>query len=421
MKRIFFILLLLISSITFSQDISGQWNGVLEVQGTSLHLNFNINKNATGFDSTMDSPDQGAKGIPVTTTTFENRVLKLAITNAGIEYEGNLDANNQFIGNFKQAGRTFPMNLSFSKIEKELVEETSKEVNVNYIETDIVLETKTGKLFGTLTTPKQFSKIPVALIIAGSGPTDRNCNNSMMKSDAYKKLAHELAEKNIATVRFDKRGIAASTAAGLSESELRFENYVTDANDWIQLLKKDKRFSKIAIIGHSEGSTIGIMAATNADNYISIAGPGQSADKTLKEQLGAQSKEIQEATFPIIESLANGKIVENVDPNFNSLFRKSVQPYLISWFQYDPQVEIKKLNIPILIIQGTNDIQVSVDDAKRLSNANPKAKLLLIEKMNHIFRVSDGDRQANIATYDKPYLPLAPELVKAISDFILKK
>ena len=202
---------------------------------------------------------------------------------------------------------------------------------------------------------------------------------------------------------------------------MRFENYVKDANDWIQLLKKDNRFSVITIIGHSEGSTIGMIAAKNADKYISIAGPGQSADKVLKEQLGAQSKEIQEATFPIIESLANGKLVDTVTPDFNSLFRKSVQPYLISWFQYDPQLEIQKLNIPILIIQGTNDLQVSVDDAKRLSKANPKAQLLLIEKMNHIFRILDGNRQANIATYDQPNLPIAPELVKSISDFILNK
>lgn len=420
MKRIFLITLLLISSITYSQDISGQWNGVLEVQGTALHLVFNINKTATGYESTMDSPDQGAKGIPVTTTTFENAVLKIAITNAGIAYEGTLDNSKTIIGNFKQAGRTFPMNLTFSKVEKEITT-APKDVTINYDETDIVLETPTGKIFGTLTTPKQFSKIPVALIIAGSGPTDRNCNNSMMKSDAYKKLAHELAEKKIASVRYDKRGISASAAAGLSESELRFENYVKDANDWIQLLKKDNRFSVITIIGHSEGSTIGMIAAKNADKYISIAGPGQSADKVLKEQLGAQSKEIQEATFPIIESLANGKLVDTVTPDFNSLFRKSVQPYLISWFQYDPQLEIQKLNIPILIIQGTNDLQVSVDDAKRLSKANPKAQLLLIEKMNHIFRILDGNRQANIATYDQPNLPIAPELVKSISDFILNK
>ena len=420
MKRIFLITLLLISSISYSQDISGQWNGVLEVQGTALHLVFNINKTATGYESTMDSPDQGAKGIPVTITTFENVVLKIAITNAGIAYEGTLDKSNTIIGNFKQAGRTFPMNLSFSKVEKEIIT-APKDIIINYIETDVVLETPTGKLFGTLTTPKQFSKIPVTLIIAGSGPTDRNCNNSMMKSDAYKKLAHELAEKNIASVRYDKRGISASAAAGLSESELRFENYVNDANDWIQLLKKDNRFSVITIIGHSEGSTIGMIAAKNADKYISIAGPGQSADKVLKEQLGAQSKEIQEATFPIIESLANGKLVDAVTPDFNSLFRKSVQPYLISWFQYDPQLEIQKLNIPILIIQGTNDLQVSVDDAKRLSKANPKAQLLLIEKMNHIFRILDGNRQANIATYDQPNLPIAPELVKSISDFILNK
>jgi alpha/beta superfamily hydrolase len=313
------------------------------------------------------------------------------------------------------------MNLSFAKPKNEVVSETPSSIDQNFIETEIVLETKTGKIFGTLTTPKTFSTIPVALIIAGSGPTDRNCNNSMMKSDAYKKLAHQLAQKNIASVRYDKRGIAASIEAGLSEADLRFENYIDDAKEWTALLKKDKRFSSTTIIGHSEGSTIGMIAAKNANKYISIAGPGQSADKVLKTQFKSQPKEIQEIAFPIIDSLSSGKLVDKVDPNFNSLFRKSVQPYLISWYKCDPQLEIQKLKIPVLILQGTNDIQVSVDEAKKLSAANKNAKLVIIENMNHVCIIIEGDRQANMATYNKSNLPLAPELISEITDFILQK
>jgi len=290
----------------------------------------------------------------------------------------------------------------------------------NSTESDITLTTKTGQIFGTLTLPKSFSKGPVVLIIAGSGPTDRNCNNPMAKCDAYRKLAYALSANNIASVRYDKRGIAKSAAAMSQESDIRFDHYVNDAKEWIELLKQDKRFSEIIIVGHSEGSLIGMIAATNADKFISIAGPGESADKTLKTQLSAQPKEIQDMTFPIIDSLANGKTVDNVNPMLASLFRASVQPYLISWFKYDPQIEIKKLTIPILIIQGTNDIQVKVDDANRLSAANPKAQLVLIDKMNHILRLIDGDTQANLATYNQPSLPLADELVSSITHFILK-
>ena len=290
----------------------------------------------------------------------------------------------------------------------------------NFIETQIILKTKSGEIFGTLTTPKKSSNLPVALIIAGSGPTDRDCNNPMMKNDAYKKLAYGLSDNNIASLRYDKRGIAESKAAGMSEADLRFDDYVNDAKEWIQLLKQDKRFSKIIVIGHSEGSLIGMIAATTADKFISIAGAGKAADKILKEQLSAQPKQVQDLSFPIIDSLAKGKIVENVNPMLNALFRTSVQPYMISWFKYDPQVEIQKLTVPTLIIQGTNDIQVTVDDAKLLSKANSQSQLILIDKMNHIFRTVEGDRQANIATYNNATLPLADGFVKDIANFILK-
>ncbi|MBC7747236.1 MAG: alpha/beta hydrolase [Methylotenera sp.] len=312
------------------------------------------------------------------------------------------------------------MDLSRVKIEKEKTVTASENKDTNFIETKIILKTKSGDIFGTLTTPKKFSNISVALIIAGSGPTDRDCNNPMMKCDAYKKLAYGLAENNIASLRYDKRGIAESKTAGKSETDLRFDDYVNDAKEWIQLLKQDKRFSKVIVVGHSEGSLIGMIASTTADKFISIAGPGQSADKTIKEQLSTQPKEVQDLSYPIIDSLVKGKTVDNVNPMLNSLFRTSVQPYMISWFKYDPQIEIQKLSIPILILQGTNDMQVTVEDAKRLSKANPKSQLILVDKMNHIFRTVDGDKQANIATYNNSSLPLADEFLKDIVNFVLK-
>ncbi|MDZ4714175.1 MAG: alpha/beta fold hydrolase [Cytophagales bacterium] len=289
------------------------------------------------------------------------------------------------------------------------------------VSSPLALQTNTGTIAGTLLTPAQFRKIPVVLIIAGSGPTDRDGNNPMMKNNSLKMLAMELGRNGIATLRYDKRGIGESKAAAKSEADLRFNDYVNDAKDWIQLLKQDKRFSKVIVIGHSEGSLIGMIAAGNADKFISIAGAGQSADKILKEQLSAQPQGVQDIAFPILDSLANGHLVNKVNPMLNSIFRPSVQPYMISWFRYDPQVEIKKLSIPVLILQGTNDIQVSTADAERLSAANPAAKLVLLEGMNHILKNVPGDRQANIATYGNPTLPLADILITITRDFILKK
>lgn len=290
-----------------------------------------------------------------------------------------------------------------------------------FVETKITLQTSTGDIYGTLTTPVSFSQCPVALIIAGSGPTDRDGNNIKMKNNSLKILATELSGKGIASLRYDKRGIAESKAAGKSEADLRFDDYITDAAGWIDMLKKDKRFTQVIVIGHSEGSLIGMVVAAKADMFVSVSGAGRSADKVLKQQLGAQPKEIQDLSFPIIDSLKTGKTVADAPAMLYALFRPSVQPYMISWFKYDPALEIKKLSIPTLIVQGTNDIQVSVEDAKLLSAANPKATLLLIENMNHILRIVPGDRQANIAAYGNAELPVANELVKGISDFILKK
>ena len=419
-KNLLISFLLSLSIIAFGQDITGKWNGLLKVPGVQLRLIFHINKTDTGYSAIMDSPDQGANGIPMSRANFEKSVLTVELTTLQLEYTGKLDSTGMVVGTFKQAGQSFPMNLSRGLIEKEKIVTASEIKDTAFIETEIILRTKSGQLFGTLTTPKKYSKIPVALIIAGSGPTDRDCNQAMMQCNAYKKLAYGLAGNNIASLRYDKRGVAKSIEAAKSESDLRFEDYINDAKEWIQLLKKDNRFSKIIVIGHSEGSLIGMIAAINADKFVSIAGPGQSIDKALKEQLSTQSKEIRDLTYPVIDSLKNGKIVNNVDPSLYSLFRLSVQPYTISAFKYDPQIEIQKLVIPILIVQGTNDIQVSIENAKRLSKATPKSKLVFIDKMNHIFRAVEGDRQANLETYNNFNLPLAEGLVKEISNFIFE-
>jgi uncharacterized protein len=302
-----------------------------------------------------------------------------------------------------------------------IVDTASAHSNIDsvFTETALVLHTATGDIFGTLTLPKNFSNGPVALIIAGSGPTDRNGNNPSMKNESLRMLSYALANNAIASLRYDKRGIAESRESMKGESQLRFEDYIRDAEGWLDLLKKDKRFSKVVVIGHSEGSLIGMVAAyKHADGFVSVAGAGRSADKILKEQLSKQPQSVQDLSFPVIDSLVKGKTVSNVDPMLYSLFRPSVQPYIISWFKYDPQAEIKKLSIPVLVLQGTNDIQVSTEDAHLLAKANDHAQLVLIDNMNHILKTVQGDRDANIATYTNPSLPINDTLVDAIVNFI---
>lgn len=288
---------------------------------------------------------------------------------------------------------------------------------------DVFIVVKGCTLKGTLEMPKSNKPVDVVLIIAGSGPTDRDGNSSLLpgKNNSLKMLADTLYENGIASLRYDKRGIGASNK--VKESNLTFDMYVNDAVQWVKFLRKDKRFSKVIIAGHSEGSLIGMIASerSDVDKFISLCGAGQPAYSLIEEQLknAKVPKELLNVCNAIIDSLKLGIIVKNVDPSLATLFRPGVQPYMISWFKYDPVREISKLSKPILVIEGTTDIQVSVKDAELLSKANKKAKLDVIENMNHILKdVPTQDRTKNIQSYYNPDLALSAKLCKSIVKFI---
>lgn len=285
----------------------------------------------------------------------------------------------------------------------------------------VTLQTRMGNIYGTLIVPDTNRTSPVALIIAGSGPTDRDGNNPIMRNNHLRLLAEGLARKNIATLRYDKRAIGESMIPGLQEMDLRFEHYAEDAAGWIRFLGESGRFSNIIVIGHSEGSLIGMLAAqdTEPDGFISIAGPGETAANTIRRQLRSQSPALLESAEPILDSLKQGLLVRNPTPVFYQLFRPSVQPYMVSWFRYDPVEEIGKLGMPVLILQGSTDIQVTVSDAEALKQGNDNARLAIIPGMNHILKAAPADRQQNLATYSNPDLPVADELIRQVADFTI--
>jgi len=292
-----------------------------------------------------------------------------------------------------------------------------------FSESDVMLRTSSGDISGTLTIPDKPKRTPLVIIIAGSGPTDRDGNSPLgIKANSYKMLADGLARNGISTLRFDKRGISKSKAALDSEFNIRFDTYIDDVADWVYMMKKDRRFSKIIILGHSEGSLIGMVASQKApvSKYISLAGAGFPVYTLIKDQLKNQQlpQQLIDESDKIIDSLKAGKTVKKVNILLLSLYRPSVQPYMISWFKYDPAAEIKKLKIPVMIIQGTTDIQVSIADAKQLSAGKPDARLMTLDNMNHILKESVSDRQKNLATYTDPGLPLKSGLVEGIVSFI---
>lgn len=282
------------------------------------------------------------------------------------------------------------------------------------LEENVVLNTKEGQIKGKLLLPGGVKTCPVVLIIAGSGPTDMDGNSAIgnLRNNSLKFLAEGLAANGIASLRFDKRGIGTSASAGKEEAKLRFEDYVNDVTGWIDYLAKEKRFTTITVAGHSEGALIGMLACQNrpkVKGYISVAGAGRPAYEIIEAQVAAQQnpEAVRKEVASINGSLKNGKEVSDVPAYLQSLYRASVQPYLISWFKYNPRTVIASVKVPVLIVQGKNDIQVSVEDAELLKKGCPAAELLLIDKMNHVLKDCESKAvQQQMLTYGNPSLPV---------------
>ena len=286
----------------------------------------------------------------------------------------------------------------------------------------INLDTDQGTLHGSLLLPRGDTPPPVVLIIAGSGPTDRDGNNPAGgRIDNLKRLALLLANEHIASVRYDKRGVAASQPATPDERDLSVERYVADAVAWGHKLKADPRFGPLIVLGHSEGALIASLAAeqAGASAVITLAGSGRPVDQVLREQL-AQRLKPDDLTRgnALIDRLQAGQTSLDVPGPLREVFRPSVQPYLISLFRQDPAAAFARLKVPALIVQGRNDVQVEVEDAKRLQAAKPDAELVLVDGMNHMLRISPQDISEQRDSYNNPELPLASALGTRVVDFI---
>ncbi|HWA44288.1 MAG TPA: alpha/beta fold hydrolase [Hypericibacter adhaerens] len=270
--------------------------------------------------------------------------------------------------------------------------------------------------------PDGSDPVPAVLILAGSGPVDRDGNLPGARNDSLKLLAQGLAERGIAALRIDKRGIGESRAAGIREEDLRVETYVADAVGWLDLLHAYRRIERLSLLGHSEGALVATLAAQQATvaGLILIAGAGEPAARLIERQLSAAGvpADLQAASRRIVDELERGRPVPEVPPALAALYRPSVQNYLMSWLPLDPARELAKTALPVLVIQGTADLQASVEDARRLAAARPDGELRLIEGMNHVLKDAPAERLPNLAIYDRPELPLSASLVPAIADFL---
>jgi pimeloyl-ACP methyl ester carboxylesterase len=403
--------------------LTGLWKGSFEFQKQMTDM-------TVDFDAdTISIPKQGLHEYPIQDIAIEASAISFALPLGGtVRFSGKRNGPS-IRGVFQQPGAEGPFELTcvgesspMSAAAAENRPPSPAEASPTVRNGQVTLDTGTGMLNGTLTLPEGTGPFPLVLIIAGSGPTDRDGNSRLLpgKNNSLKMLAEGLAGIGIAALRYDKRGIAASAAAGTDESKVTFDTFIDDAVAWIEQLKPDSRFSDFGVIGHSEGSLIGIMASqrTGVHVFVSISGSGKPINEILLDQLNRQMPTGVEEAGRIIDSLRRGKTVEQVSPQLQSLFRPGVQPFLISLFPYDPAEEISKLEMPVLIVNGRRDLQTDVSQARVLSAAKPEASLCIIDSMNHVLKDAPRDQQGNLATYSDPALPLAWGLLKCVGSFL---
>ncbi len=457
MKRFpLLVLLFLISLSSFAQEITGQWNGALKVQGIQLRLVFNVKKTDTGYSATMDSPDQGAFGIPGTSTSFENNTLKIAITNANINYEGTLGDDNIIIGVFKQAGQSFPMNLSREEIEKlgsNRPQEPKKPFP--YRSQEVIFENKQAEILlaGTLTMPAEDGVYPAVVLISGSGPQNRD--EELMGHKPFLVLSDYLTRNGIAVLRFDDRGTAASTGNFGSATSVDFATDVASAVQYLQSRPEIDK-SKIGLIGHSEGGIIAPMVAGDSDDIdfiVLLAGTGIRGDKLLLAQQAligeaagmspnqlAENEMISKKAFEIIlkeqgEEEMKGEIRNHMTQVFRNIPPANVpagmteeefvaaqvgqmtSPWMQYFIKYDPAPALEKVSCPVLAINGEKDLQVPPKEnlgaiqTALAKGGNTNVTTVELPGLNHLFQEAETGMLSEYAEIDQTFSPKAMEVV----------
>jgi uncharacterized protein len=297
--------------------------------------------------------------------------------------------------------------------------------SVSAAETRLTIDGPSGALQGTLAAPDGGPKAPVAIIIPGSGPTDRDGNSPLgVIAGSYRLLAEALAAKGLSTIRIDKRGMFGSSAAAADANNVRMTDLADDVRAWGREAQKRTSAPCAWLIGHSEGALVALITAQQPEGIcglILVAGPGRKMGDILREQFKTPGNApILEQVLAVISELEAGRHVDvsNMHPALMTLFPPSVQGFLIDEISYDPAQLLARYPGPVLVLQGTTDLQISMQDAQRLAGARAGITLVTLEGVNHVLKVAPADRAANTATYANSALPIAPRLIEAIAAFL---
>ncbi|KGC07134.1 prolyl oligopeptidase family protein [Burkholderia cepacia] len=294
------------------------------------------------------------------------------------------------------------------------------------MQTEIEVPGPAGPLKGTLSSPAA-DDVPVVLIVPGSGPTDRNGNGpNGLQASTYRLLAEGLLGEGIASVRIDKRGMYGSASAIADADDVTIDDYATDVRAWVAAIRTRTSARRVWVLGHSEGGWVALSAARQAAGIcgvILVSTPGRPLGQVLTQQLQSNPANagVLRNAMSILEALEAGKTVDaaGIDPALMPLFRPQVQRFLMSALAIDPAALLATYTKPVLIVQGARDIQVGVQDAQRLKDANPRARLTIVANANHVLKTVHTDAwDENLATYSNPDRPLVNGVVEAIAAFI---
>ena len=452
-----FLAIFLSGTFSQAQDVTGQWNGVLSVQGMNLRLVFHINKSGDGFSSTMDSPDQGATGIPVATTTFDGSKLSLVVPNIGLSYEGEFKGDS-VVGTFKQGAFSTPMTLKRTTIEaKPVVRPQEPQAPFPYRSEEVTFENKGAgvTLAGTLTMPETGKNFTAVILITGSGPQNRN--EEIMGHKPFLVIADYLTRHGIAVLRYDDRGTAQSTGSFATATTADF---ATDAESAIAYLKTRSEINpkKIGLMGHSEGGVIAPMVAARTKDVgfiVMLAGTGLRGDKLLLLQQDAVYRVSGIPENKVTELVKiNSKVLEMIVNASGTVSLKEIADFMTTmkdriataipegmtaddyiqqfsagisskWMQYylryDPAPALEQVKCPVLAVNGSLDLQVPAKEnletisAALKKGGNKKATVKEYPRLNHLFQECTTGSPSEYAKIEQTF---SPDVLKDLAEWI---